>query len=49
MKPNAPRTRLDESRSEDANDLDEMNGLTDLNMAGDEMGDPDENPLATTR
>ncbi len=46
MKPNAPRTRLDESRSEDANDLDEMNGLTDLNMAGDEMGDPDENPLA---
>jgi len=42
-KPHAPRTRLNESRSDNANDLEEM---TDLNMMGDEVGDPDENTLA---
>ncbi len=41
-----PHTRLSESRTDDPNELDEMNELTDLNMMGDEVGDPDENILA---
>jgi RNA polymerase primary sigma factor len=44
--PRPPRARLDESRSDNTNELEEMNGLADLNLMGDEVGDPDVNVLA---